>query len=85
MTQDKKIPELIEVSDNESKCSLGDWRTTSVAKMKGRRRTKAEQRRTHENQFREHVRVAHPEAYVSVEKVEVNPVSADPENAEQDN
>jgi len=68
MTQDKKIPELVEVSNHESKCSLCEFRILrNLDTKRSNKRTKAAQKLKYENLFWDHVRIAHPEVYVSVE------------------
>jgi DNA-directed RNA polymerase subunit RPC12/RpoP len=82
MTQEKEILKRIEVSNYESRCSLCGHRImVNLDTERSKKRTNAEQRRKHESLFWEHVQLAHPEVYVSVEKIEVNPDSAEPENA----
>jgi hypothetical protein len=72
MTQDKKMPELVEVSNHEYKCSLCKFSILrNLDTKRSSKRTKAGQKRKYENLFWDHVRVEHPEAYVSVEKIEV--------------
>jgi hypothetical protein len=72
MTQDKEMPERIEVSNHESKCSsCGHRIVVNLDTARSKKRTNAEQKRKHENLFWEHVQLAHPEVYVSVEKIEV--------------
>jgi hypothetical protein len=79
MTQDKEMPKRLPISTHESKCSLcGALITVNLSTRRSSKRTNAERERKHESLFWEHVRLAHPEVYVSVEKSEVttNPVSA---------
>jgi hypothetical protein len=72
MTQDNKRPELIKVSNHESKCSLcGHSIVVNLDTARSKKRTNAERERKHESLFWEHVQLAHPEVYVGVEKIEV--------------